>query len=120
MCPLGEALGSDQFVVVAMSLMDNEGNLPYWHTGLGLDATEAEIRRALSDPAARAVEWENGGLTFILSERHLVIVRTGALGGDVREVHGGWRYLRLVDCLKEWTDIRQTAGAFRKGQEKAQ
>jgi hypothetical protein len=85
----------------------------------GLEATEPELRRALSDPRAVVVEWENAGLTFVASERDLVIVRTGAMGGDVREVHGGWRYFNIQSFLKEWGEITTVAQSFRRGQGRA-
>ncbi len=97
-------------------------NWSYIRTGLGLDATEPEIRRTLLKPS-EVIEWETGGMTFLLglrpNDKEYVIVRAGALGGDVRNVHGGWRYLRLVDCMKEWAEIRLVAGAYRQGQGKA-
>jgi len=82
--------------------------------GLGLDATESEKRRALRDPAALIVEWETGGMTFILSQRARVIVRAGAMGGDEFEVTAGWHYLREVDMWKEWNEIRQVAAIYRR------
>lgn len=69
------------------------------------EATQAEIRATLGDKRGKLVEWPNAGFTFIMSPRQLVIVRAGILGGDVREVHGGWKYLTLGHLLFEWHEI---------------
>lgn len=80
----------------------------------GLDATESEIRLALSDPNAKYCEWESAGLTFVLSEKEMVIVRAGAMGGDVRDVHGGWKYFNLQSLYKEWHEITAVEPSYKR------
>jgi hypothetical protein len=98
-----------------MTAVNPGSGVPYSRY-LGLDATESELRNAIGDPGAVYVEWENAGLTWIMSDRYHVIVRTGALGGDVRDVQGGWKYLRREHMLKEWEEIKAVAESFRRGQ----
>lgn len=74
--------------------------------------TEAECKSVLSDDKAETCEWETNGFTFVMSTKHLGILRTGAMGGDVREVHGGWKYLRPRDLYKEWREITSLVPAF--------
>src|SRR6266545_684192 len=80
----------------------------------GIDATEAQIKRAMQDPNAKICEWPTSGLTFIYSLKERVIVRTGALGGDVFAIDGGWYYLDHVDCISEWMDILSVMPSFRR------
>jgi hypothetical protein len=44
--------------------------------------------------------------TFIGHRESLRIVRAGALGGDVRVIHGGWQYLGDILYLLDWRDIQ--------------
>lgn len=76
------------------------------------DATENEIKQALSDPNAIIIEWATG-VTFIASQKELCLVRTGIMGGDVREVHWGWIYLTPMHLMKELGEIRQVAFGMR-------
>lgn len=80
-------------------------------------ASEQDVKQALQsqDPIDGVIEWEGVGFTFIRSTKALTIVRSGAMGGDVRVVHGGWRYLTRDDMLKEWNEIRQVAEAYKRG-----
>lgn len=83
---------------------------------LGFEATEADITKAIKDPNARYCEWQGAGITFILSldEKGGTIVRTGAMGGDILDVHGGWRYLKRDHALKEWFDIIFMEGEYKR------
>lgn len=75
--------------------------------------TEDETKRVLQNVSA-VIEWETVGYTFIKSDKELAIVRSGALGGDVRELHGGWKYLNLLHMNIEWNEIRLASEPFRK------
>lgn len=74
-------------------------------------ASEADIRAALDDSDS-IIEWETIGFTFVRSSRHLVIVRSGALGGDVRTVHGGWKFANIFQLEMAWREIRAVANCF--------
>ncbi len=74
--------------------------------------TEDECKKVLGDPDAEIIEWETNGLTFVKSSKHLGIVRTGAMGGDVANVHGGWKYLNFGHLIKEWREIKLVSRAF--------
>lgn len=55
-------------------------------------ASEREIRRALTDVHAEVIEMPVMGLTFVVSLKHLTMLRATAFGGDTRNVEGGWVY----------------------------
>jgi len=76
-------------------------------------ATDKELKAALQTTDA-IIEWESIGLTFHRSLQTLVIVRSGAMGGDVHEVHGGWVYLIPGHLLKEWEEIGIGGTAYRR------
>jgi len=82
------------------------------------EATEKECRDTLGARDAEIIEWETTGQTFILSVTTLCIVRAGSLGGDTREVEGGWRYLRPEDASKEWREIRSMIPSFQRREPK--
>lgn len=65
--------------------MNNGGR---WHHIM----SDAEVSRALSYREVEIIECPAITSTFILSRRHQTILRAGAMGGDTREVHGGWVY----------------------------
>lgn len=67
--------------------------------------TESELRRILSTKGLVAVEWGWAGQTYLRSDRFLAIIRTGIMGGDVRDVHGGWRYPNEFSLLMDWQEI---------------
>lgn len=74
-------------------------------------ATEADIRLAL-DNSDGVLEWETVNLTFVRSTYARVIVRSGAMGGDVREVHGGWKYANVFALERAWQEILVVAGCY--------
>jgi hypothetical protein len=76
-------------------------------------ATDKELKAALQTTDA-IIEWPAIGFTFHRSLQTLAIVRTGALGGDVREVHGGWVYMIPGHLLKEWEEINIGGEAYRR------
>jgi len=75
-------------------------------------ANDQELTRAVKDKAQQVIEWRTIGYTFIMSPRNLVIVRAGALGGDLATVHGGWKYLTAGHMHSEWREINLAARAF--------
>jgi hypothetical protein len=77
-------------------------------------ANPRQLKAATRDPDAEYLEWESAGYTFIKSPRHNVIVRTGAMGGDVLDIHGGWKYLLPAHMEKEWQEIKTLADSFRR------
>jgi hypothetical protein len=74
-------------------------------------ATEADIRKALDDSDG-VLEWETVDLTFVKSARACVIVRSGALGGDTREVHGGWKFANVFTMEMAWQELLVVAGCY--------
>lgn len=74
-------------------------------------ATEADIRRALTHSSG-VLEWETVGYTFVQSARARVIVRSGALGGDTQEVHGGWKFANVFAMERAWQEILLVAGCY--------
>lgn len=76
--------------------------------------TEGEIRRAMRTANHDVIEWEAAGFTFLRDERTRVIIRAGSLGGDVRDIHGGWKYLTVADMDHDWNEIRDLAESFKR------
>jgi hypothetical protein len=74
-------------------------------------ATDSDIRAALEDSDG-ILEWETVGFTFVKSARTCVIVRSGALGGDTREVHGGWKFANVFAMERAWAEILIVAGCY--------
>lgn len=74
-------------------------------------ATDAETRLALNN-SDEVLEWETVGYTFVKSARACVIVRSGALGGDTREVHGGWKFGNVFAMERAWQEIKVVAGCY--------
>lgn len=72
------------------------------------EASDAEITQAIKDKSGLTyIEWPIGGLTFIRNRKRKLIIRTGALGGDIKSVHGGW-YYHTRDMLDlDWEEIRR-------------
>lgn len=65
--------------------MDNGGR---WHHV----ASDGEIQRVMRDKESEVIECPGVGITFLCSFRFLTILRSGAMGGDVRNIEGGWVY----------------------------
>jgi hypothetical protein len=78
------------------------------------EASEQDIKYTLQDPKAQVIEWETIGVTFVLSVRWRVILRTGAMGGDTFEVQGGWKYALPSHALKEWKEIKALIPSFQR------
>lgn len=74
---------------------------------------ETELKLIVQDKELEITEWENVGYTFLFSRKYLGIVRTGIMGGDVREIHGGWKYISLIHMWQEWQEICQVSNAYR-------
>lgn len=58
------------------------------------EATEKEVKWLTKNHSKEAlmVEWPWAGQTFWVFKRHMVIIRSNILGGDVVDIHGGWVY----------------------------
>jgi hypothetical protein len=88
--------------------------------------TESEFARVLkcTEHRHQVVEWPGAGMTFVYCARGVnteingraqwcpVIYRAGALGGDVRQMHGGWVYLTPLHAAKEWREIQEAGRAY--------
>lgn len=89
--------------------------------------SNAECRRILRcNSGDQYCEWDNAGLTFVYcphgieyltdtgaSTMGVGIMRAGAMGGDVRDIHGGWLYLTEMHALREWREIQEVAKAYK-------
>jgi hypothetical protein len=69
------------------------------------EATQRELKRFIKQHNLMLVEWEAMNLTFFGHRPSLMIVRTNAMGADVRIVHGGWVYPNDIAYLLDWKDI---------------
>lgn len=81
--------------------------------------TEAECKRFMrchETPPHEVIEWETNEMTFHRCPRLHMILRTGAMGGDVRSIDGGWLYLTADHMDKEWREIGEVAKAFKRGE----
>lgn len=68
-------------------------------------ASEAELTRAMQAPNLRIWEVPMLNETFVVSWDRLTIVRTGAMGGDTREIFGGWVYANLIVLMADEQEI---------------
>lgn len=76
-------------------------------------ASERELKRAIRDRNAEIIEVPMISMCFIVSYRDLVIVRSAILGGDVRDIEGGWAYasdLRLRADVQEIRGLARNVG----------
>jgi hypothetical protein len=78
--------------------LDNGGR---WHHV----ASEREIARAMGDQHAQIIECPIISMTFVCSHVYGCIVRAGALGGDVRNIEGGWQYLTNIDLRADVAEL---------------
>lgn len=90
-----------------MGMTPNLQNGGRWHH----IASESETKRAVSDVGSRIIEAPTIGMTFILSDSLLTIVRAGALGGDSRDVEGGWVYGDFISYLRDCEEIKAVGRA---------
>jgi hypothetical protein len=72
-------------------------------------ASEAELAKALGAANHRVYEVPMLNETFLVSWDTLTIIRTGSLGGDTREVFGGWVYANLIVLMADEQEIVQLA-----------
>jgi hypothetical protein len=70
-------------------------------------ASEAELTKALGAANHRVYEVPMLNETFLVSWDTLTIIRTGSLGGDTREVFGGWVYDNLIRLMADEQEIVQ-------------
>jgi hypothetical protein len=70
-------------------------------------ASERELMAAMQAARPHHVhEVPMIGTTFLCVPKLLTIVRTGALGGDTREIHGGWVYGNPLRFIADRQEIR--------------
>jgi hypothetical protein len=72
-------------------------------------ASEAELAAALGAANHRVYEVPMLNETFLVCWDKLTIIRTGSLGGDTREVFGGWVYDNLIRLMADEQEIVQLA-----------
>lgn len=68
-------------------------------------ASEAELAKALGAANHRVHEVPMLNETFLVSWDILTIIRAGSLGGDTREVFGGWVYDNLIALMADEQEI---------------
>lgn len=90
--------------------------------------TQAELKRVAScTEPHQTIEWETLNWVFHLCPRGVdfmprgltmragpVIMRTGSMGGDVQDIHGGWLYLSPFHAVAEWREIQEVASAYKQ------
>lgn len=70
------------------------------------ELTEKELKLFVQRKDLMVVEWPLMNLTFFGHRPLMQIIRTNAMGSDVRIVHGGWQYGNDIAFLLDWTEIR--------------
>ena len=91
-------IGRDSPTEGPQPMLDNGGR---WHH----IASEREIRRAMGDVHAQIIECPIISMTFVCSHVYGCIVRAGALGGDIRNIEGGWQYLTNIDLRADVAEL---------------
>jgi hypothetical protein len=91
------------------------GPQPYMNNGGRWQhiASDAEVRRAMKDRESEIIEAPIVGITFMVSYSTLTVLRAGAMGGDVRNVEGGWVYQNDIALRLDVQEMR-TLGAINK------
>lgn len=74
-------------------------------------ASETELKQAMTGKVA-ICEASTIGLTFIINHARMTIVRCGSLGGDQRDIEGGWVYTNFFSMERDWREILSVAGAM--------
>lgn len=74
-----------------------------WHH----EASEKQLKRAISRPQSELDYAEVRILNhmYIRSLTDLIIVRTGMMGGETLDIHGGWVYLNDISLRADWEEI---------------
>lgn len=82
--------------------------VPNLHNGCRANhiASEREIRNALRDKNAEIIECHIINITFVVSYERLTIVRSAILGGDVRDIEGGWTYANDIALRLDVQELR--------------
>jgi hypothetical protein len=75
-------------------------------------ASERELKRILSDKQAEVYEVPPICITFLVSQRFMCIVRAAALGGDTRDVEGGWVYDNPIHFMADRSEILELWNAM--------
>jgi hypothetical protein len=73
------------------------------------ECTEKELKRALQKQNDGYVEWKYWNQTFFRYLEDLIVVRTNLLGGDTKDVHGGWKYESDLVLRLDWLEIQRIA-----------
>jgi hypothetical protein len=81
--------------------MDSE----VWQNRAVRHLTDTEIGAIMKDPRTEIIEWAALGLTWLLNRARLGIVRCGAMGGDVFDIHGGWLYPNDIAFMLDRQEI---------------
>jgi len=55
-------------------------------------ASETEVKQTMQDGKHRIIEVPVISMTFIISYKHFIILRTTAMGADQFQIEGGWVY----------------------------
>jgi hypothetical protein len=85
------------------------GPQPHMNNGGRWDhiASDTEIRRAMKDTNSEIIEAPIVGITFMVSYATLTIIRAGAMGGDVRNIEGGWVYHNDIALRLDTQELRR-------------
>lgn len=95
--------------------MPGMGPQPHMDNGGRWDhvASDAEVSRAMRDRTSEIIEAPIVNITFMVSYATLTILRAGAMGGDVRNVEGGWVYHNDIALRLDTQELREL-GAISK------
>lgn len=76
-----------------------------WHH----EASETQLKRVANQAPSELDHLEVPilGQMFTRSLKYLIVIRSGIMGGDVRDIHGGWVYLNDILLRADWEEIRQ-------------
>lgn len=77
-------------------------------------ASESELKLAMAGKVA-VCEAPVIGITFILNRDRRTIVRCGSLGGDQRDIEGGWVYTNYFSMERDWQEILSVANTMARG-----
>ncbi len=85
---------------------DLEPNMDNGNRAISFDLTEEQIKLALGDKNAIIYEPRSMPNTFVVSHKHLIILRCNTMGADIRYIEGGWLYASDLSLRFDEQEIR--------------
>jgi len=80
---------------------------PNWDNGNRADhlASEDECKKAMMDSKHQIIEIPIISMTFVISHKLLIILRTTAMGSDTFQIEGGWVYNNPFSLMLDLNEI---------------